>query len=176
MSQENKPQSKTGFFRKGMRGVHWLGQGFSVFLPWQRIRRSGETIASLYASIRRPPADAYGIVLRDDGRFDLEATAKRYQGSIEDVEYLLRHRREETRKAAYCAFLFGWIAFGGWFYRALTLSWQPSMIIPMFAFFPFCLAFFLVAFRNGLLNYQLRMRRFAGALDYLMAEDGFWPC
>ena len=42
-------------------------------------------------------------------------------------------------------------------------------------FLPFCLLFFLVAFNNALLNFQIRMRRLATWRDYLLTSESFWP-
>ena len=42
-------------------------------------------------------------------------------------------------------------------------------------FLPFCVLFFLVAFNNALLNFQIRMRRLATWRDYLLTSESFWP-
>jgi hypothetical protein len=40
---------------------------------------------------------------------------------------------------------------------------------------PACAVFFLLAFRFGLENYQIRQRRKVGVLEFLGTSDGFWP-
>jgi hypothetical protein len=42
-------------------------------------------------------------------------------------------------------------------------------------FTPACAVFFLLAFRFGLENYQIRQRRKVGVLEFLGTSSGFWP-
>jgi hypothetical protein len=35
--------------------------------------------------------------------------------------------------------------------------------------------FFLLAFKNAWLNWQLRTRRFGSAMEYLTTAEHFWP-
>jgi hypothetical protein len=42
-------------------------------------------------------------------------------------------------------------------------------------FLPFCMLFFLIAFYNALLNFQIRMRRLLSCREYLLTNESFWP-
>jgi hypothetical protein len=43
-------------------------------------------------------------------------------------------------------------------------------------FLPFCALFFLIAFHNALLNFQIRIGRLASWREYLATTEKFWPC
>jgi len=42
-------------------------------------------------------------------------------------------------------------------------------------FAPFCLVFFLAAFQQAHVNWQLRTGRLGSAGEYLRSADPFWP-
>jgi hypothetical protein len=55
------------------------------------------------------------------------------------------------------------------------MTWSATATLTALQFAPACAVFFLLAFRFGLENYQIRMRRKVTAMEYLGAESGFWP-
>jgi hypothetical protein len=54
------------------------------------------------------------------------------------------------------------------------MTWTANATMTALQFTP-CAVFFLLAFRFGLENYQIRMRRKVTAMEYLGAASGFWP-
>jgi len=62
-----------------------------------------------------------------------------------------------------------------WLMRAATTPWTSGHLLPVIEYAPFCVIFFLVAFRSALQNYQIRTRRLATASEYLQTPDSFWP-
>jgi hypothetical protein len=42
-------------------------------------------------------------------------------------------------------------------------------------FLPFCALFYLLAFYNALLNFQMRIGRAASWREYLATSEPFWP-
>ena len=58
---------------------------------------------------------------------------------------------------------------------ALSAPLTGSRLIVALEFLPFCALFFLMAFHNALINFQIRMGRTAGWREYLTTDDQFFP-
>ena len=68
-----------------------------------------------------------------------------------------------------CLFLIGWV------HAALDTPLSLSRIMLAIDFLPFCALFFLIAFYNALINFQIRSGRRATWREYLLTDRGFLP-
>jgi len=168
-----EPQQKeAGLLGRGFKG---LKQASLKAIQWELIKDNAQFIHKLGVLLRRKNDHQSGFVVNEARGLDVAATADLYQVPVEFIEQLIRKRRRQTKQAAYCAFGFGWLTFFYWLYQSLNQSWSSGHVIETFEFAPSCFVFFLVAFRNALLNYQLRTRHVATAMEYLRTEEMFWP-
>ena len=83
--------------------------------------------------------------------------------------------KRSTARNAWIFLGLGALFFLGWLYRLMTMTWTANATLTALQFTPACAVFFLLAFRFGLENYQIRMRRKVTAMEYLGAASGFWP-
>ena len=146
--------------------------------PWRLLR-----IDESLAAIRRDVAELRGggqpgvsrIRLDDAGAFDLDASAFVHGQRRPVFEDTLAVRQRSTARNASIFLGLGVLFFLGWLYRLLTMSWTVNATLTALQFAPACAVFFLLAFRFGLENYQIRMRRKVTVIEYLSAPRGFWP-
>ena len=152
--------------------------GRVAFAPWRRLR-----IDDSIAAIRRDFADlsaggrrdASRVRLDKTGAFDLEASAFLHGERPTVLEDRLAARRRSTARNAWIFLGLGALFFVGWLWRLATMTWTVNATLTALQFTPACAVFFLLAFRFGLENYQIRMRRRVTAMEYLTAPSGFWP-
>jgi hypothetical protein len=111
----------------------------------------------------------------EDGGYDLEATAFFHGISLFELERRLKVRRRQTARIAYATFTLGCIFLTTWVYEALASPWTAMRVVLAFEFLPFCALFFLLAFYNALLNFQIRIGRTASWREYLATDEPFWP-
>jgi hypothetical protein len=57
----------------------------------------------------------------------------------------------------------------------LSSPWTATRIESALEFLPFYALFFVLAFYNALLNFQIRIRRAAGWRECLTTDQPFWP-
>jgi hypothetical protein len=166
---------RLGIFQRAWRGTKWAtGSLFRAF-PADQIVKNGRLIEDLVVAARRGPAAGRRLWIDQDRSINLSETAYAYGVSVEELEAVLNHRRRMTARAAYLSFGLGWMFFGLWLLRAVTMPWTSSQIVAALEFVPFCLIFFLMAFKRALQNYQIRTRCLATAWEYLQTAQGFWP-
>jgi hypothetical protein len=115
------------------------------------------------------------VGLDENGAIDLRATAFVNGQASARYEDALAARQGSTARNAWVFLALGVIFFFGWLYRLLTMTWSANATLAALQFMPACAVFFLLAFRFGLENYQIRMRRKVTAMDYVRAPSGFWP-
>ncbi len=84
-------------------------------------------------------------------------------------------RRRRTARMAYGTFALACLFLAAWLRAALLSPWTASRILLALDFLPFCVLFFLLAFYNALLNFQIRLGRAAGWREYLMTSEAFLP-
>ncbi len=149
--------------------------GRAAFTPWRFIR-----IDESMAAIRRDFDDLKGagasrMRLDETGAFDLDASAFLHGKRRAAFEDALAVRRGSTARNAWIFVGLGTAFFLGWLYRLMTMTWTANATLTASQFTPACAVFFLLAFRFGLENYQIRMRRKVTAMEYLSAARGFWP-
>jgi len=156
-----------GFFRR-------LGR--RALAPWRRIEQSIAAIRGEIADLAaggRPGASR--MRLDESGAFDVEASAFLHGRRRSTFEDLLAARRRSTARNAWILFGLGVLFFLGWLWRLMTMAWTVNATLTALQFTPACAVFFLLAFRFGLENYQIRMRRRVTVMEYLTAPSGFWP-
>jgi len=159
---------------RAWRGVSWIGIPFRSF-PRGEIAAGAQWIGELAGVLWRGGGVDARFRIGEDKVFDIAATAFLHGMSEAQLEAVLWRRRKETARAAYLAFLLGWLSFGACVGRAAMVPWSSGQFLPAIEFVPFCLVFFLLAFKSALLNFQIRMRRLASGLEYLRTSEGFWP-
>jgi len=72
-------------------------------------------------------------------------------------------------------FALGSIFLTAWICEALVSPWTAMRVVLALEFLPFCALFFLLAFYNALLNFQIRVGHSAGWREYLSTDKSFWP-
>ena len=152
--------------------------GRAAFAPWRVIR-----IDESMAAIRRDfddlsaggRAGASRMRLDGTGAFDLDASAFLHGKRRAAFEDALIVRQRSTARNAWILLGLGAAFILGWLYRLMTMTWTANATLTVLQFTPACAVFFLLAFRFGLENYQIRMRRKVTAMEYLAAARGFWP-
>ena len=162
---------KKGFLRSTL-GVTM--NPLSAF-PRDLIVETGRLIGDLARRLRAGGVRDDRLYFSDDRRIDMEATAFAHGMTVAGLDALLSNRQREAARAAYLAFGLGWVFFLLLLYRTMTIPLTASHLVPLLEFLPFCAAFFLMAFRSALQNFQLRERRLITALEYLTTPRGFWP-
>ncbi len=143
--------------------------------PWRRI---GNTIAAIqrdFQDLRYGGRRASRMRLDESGAFDLDATAFLQGQGRTTFEDALAARQGSTARNAWIFLALGVVFFFGWLYRLLTMTWTANATLTALQFMPACAVFFLLAFRFGLENFQIRMRRKVTAMAYVCAPSGFWP-
>jgi hypothetical protein len=145
--------------------------------PWRRV---GDSVVAIRRDFQVPRdgggrGGGSGMQLDESGAFDLEASAFLHSQRRVAFEEVLAARQGSTARNARIFFAFGAFFFLGWLYRLLTMTWTANATLTALQFTPACAVFFLLAFRFGLENYQIRMRRRVRAMEFLCAPTGFWP-
>jgi len=151
-----------------------LGAPLSAF-PLRQIIRNGRQIGSLVSDLRQGLESPRAVPQHREGKLDRAATAFVYEVSETELDKLLSLRRRQTARMAYFAFGLGWISVVAWLLRLLELDWTGQRLMAALQFAPFCLAFFLTAFKQAHVNWQLRTGLLGSAGDYLRSAEPFWP-
>jgi hypothetical protein len=152
--------------------------GRAAFSPW-RLLQIDENMTAIRRDLhdlsagRQPSASR----MRPDetGVFDLDAAAFLHGQRRAAFEDALTVRQGSTARNAWICLGLGALFFLGWLYRLMTMTWTANTTLTALQFTPACAVFFLLAFRFGLENHQIRMRRKVTAMEYLGAASGFWP-
>jgi hypothetical protein len=149
-----------------------------AFFPWRSLK-----IEDRVARLRREMEEVRSgnraaqsrVRLDDGGEFDLDAMAFLHGQGRRTFEGTLEVRRRSTARNAWIFLGIGTMFFLAWLYRLLTMTWTVNATLTALQFTPACAVFFLLAFRFGLENYQIRQCRKVGILEFLGTSDGFWP-
>ncbi|WP_145144286.1 hypothetical protein [Roseomonas gilardii] len=169
------PAKRRLVFRAAMAGPRWLWSRSREASGSEEIIRNGRLIQDLAASVRQGPGAPKRIFAGPDGRLDMAATALSHGLTVPALKERMVERRRQTARIAYMAFAGGWLVLGWWLWQALTAPWSGSRIVLGMEFIPFCAVFFLLAFKNAWLNWQLRTGRLGSAMAYLSTAERFWP-
>jgi hypothetical protein len=162
-------------FGKTISGVRWLLGGGSDWAGVKSVRRGAALIADLAPVSRSDTSARERVFVDEDRTLDLRATA--FSQSKTDGELLRRldERRRQTARIAYGTFTLACLFLIGWLHAALHSPLALSRIMLALDFLPFCALFFLIAFYNALINFQIRSGRRATWREYLLANCGFLP-
>ena len=148
----------------------------AALAPWRSI---GERLAAVRGDVETLLAggrqDASRMRLDETGAFDLDASAFLHGQRRFVFEKALAGRQRSTARNAWLFLGLGVLFFLAWLDRLATMAWTGQAVVTALEFTPASAAFFLLAFRFGLENYQIRMRRRVTATEYLAAASGFWP-
>ena len=169
------PSRKPSLFGRLWRGTRFVASSPIATIGVGEVKQGARFIRGLTEVVRTGPRPDRRLRAHADRTLDLLATAFSHGLSVAELEQRLAARRRQTAKAAYFAFALAWGFLGLWLYQALRTPWSYARVISAVEFLPFCAAFFLLAFRNAWLNWQLRTRRLGSAADYLRASEPFWP-
>ncbi len=170
--QGGRRRTKRGYIWRGTRLV--LGAPIAA-LSLPQILQNGRLIRGLISDLRRGPLPPRAVPIDPDGSLDFSATAVAYGVSEKELGARLARRRVQTATMAYLAFALGCTFIGLWFWRLLELDGTGLRLLVGLQFAPFCLVFFLAAFQQAHINWQLRTGRLGTAGDYLRSPDPFWP-
>jgi hypothetical protein len=149
--------------------------GRSTSAPWRRIADNVASIQRDFRRLRYCARNTTRVGSDEMGAFDLGATAFVNGEKSATLEDALAARQGSTARNAWVFLALGVMFFFGWLYRLLTMTWSASATLTALQFMPACAVFFLLAFRLGLENYQIRRRRRVTAMEYVCAPSGFWP-
>ena len=168
-------QIRRSWLGKLFGGIGWMLSGPVDWADTKSIARAGALIRGLSIAARsRWPRDS-GFKLEPKGGFDLTATAFCFGLSVPELQRRLTVRRRQTAQIAYLMFGLACVVLLAWFRAALMSPWTSARVVLALDFLPFCVLFFLIAFYNALINFQIRMRRVVGWREYLTTNDAFWP-
>jgi hypothetical protein len=162
-------------FGKTIRGARWLVGGGSDWAGVKSVRRGAALIADLAPVSRSDTSARERVFVDEDRTLDLRATAFS-QGMTEGaLLHRLDERRRQTAGIAYGTFTLACLFLIGWLHAALYTPLALSRMMMTVDFLPFCALFFLIAFYNALINFQIRSGRRASWREYLLADCGFLP-
>lgn len=169
------PRKRRSVFGRLFRGVGWLAAAPIDWIGVHRIARSASLIRATVVSLRTRPRGDTRFKTEENGDFDLKTTAFRYRLLIPELQARLSARRRQTKLIAYASVALAWAFLLAWVWQAMSAPLTPARIASALNFLPFCVLFFLVAFYNALLNYQIRTGRMACWREYLLTGKPFWP-
>jgi hypothetical protein len=161
--------------RRMFRGIGWLSAGPVDWTGRRGISRGASFIRDLVVALRLGSWRDPRFRTSEDGGFDVEATAFLHGISVFELQRRLAVRRRQTARIAYATFALGCIFLTAWVCEALSSPWTAGRIVLALEFLPFCALFFLLAFYNALLNFQLRIGRAASWREHLATREPFCP-
>jgi len=171
-SKGRQARSPRGWARRGTKLV--LGAPAAAF-PIGQIVRNGRHLGQIVSDLRRGPRPPQAVPRRQDGTLDRAAMAFISGLPQDELGERLALRRRQTAATAYIAFGLGWVFVVLWLLRLLSLNWAGQRLLAALQFAPFCLVFFLTAFKHAHTNWQLRTGLLGSAGDYVRSTEPFWP-
>jgi hypothetical protein len=161
--------NRPGFLRRIGRMAVFPWRSLKIDERMTRLRRELDDVRS------GKRAAQSRVRLDESGEFDVDAMAFLHGHGRQTFKETLEGRRRSTARNAWIFLGLGTMFFLAWLYRLLTMTWTVNATLTALQFTPACAVFFLLAFRFGLENYQIRQRRKVGVLEFLGTSDGFWP-
>ena len=161
-------------------GSIWRGAKSTAAAPLstlqiEQIRQNALLIRDLARKLRRRTISDPHVPRTEDGQLDLLGTGFDLGLSPRALQARIASRRRHTARLAYASLMLGCVFVIVWIYHALTSRSGGPRIIGALQFVPFCAIFFLVAFKNAHVNWQLRTGQLGSAIDYLRSPEPFWP-
>jgi len=166
---------RRSWFGRAFGGVRWLAAAPGEWLGVRVLSRGASFISWLAGPARAAPARDRRFKVEADGEFDLRASAFSYGMSVHALEERLRARRRQTALLAYALFGLALLFLLAWARATLSAPLSASRLMLAFEFLPFGLLFFLMAFYQALVNFQIRVRRTVGWCEYLTTDEKFLP-
>lgn len=171
-----KAKGRRGLIRKFFGGIGWLLLTPIGWAGTKSIWRGTSLIGDLSRTIRAKQTSARErVFVDDDRRLDLQATASSSGMSVPQLQERLAARRRQTALIAYAMFSLAWLFLIAWIRSALASPFTISRVMLALDFLPFCALFFLIAFYNALVNFQIRTGRRASWREYLASDERFLP-
>jgi hypothetical protein len=174
-SAGSKSEKRRSLLGRVFRSIGWLSAGPIDWVGLRGISRGASFIRDLCVTLRIGARRDPRFRASEDGGYDLEATAFLHGISLFELERRLKVRRRQTARIAYATFALGCIFLTAWMCEALLSPWTTMRVVLALEFLPFCALFFLLAFYNALLNFQIRIGRTASWREYLATDEPFWP-
>jgi hypothetical protein len=174
-SAGSKSEKRRSLLGRVFRSIGWLSAGPIDWVGLRGISRGASFIRDLCVTLRIGARRDPRFRASEDGGYDLEATAFLHGISLFELERRLKVRRRQTARIAYATFALGCIFLTAWMCEALLSPWTAMRVVLALEFLPFCALFFLLAFYNALLNFQIRIGRTASWREYLATDEPFWP-
>lgn len=157
----------------------WRALGFLVGGPIAafgvgNVVEGARTIESLAGRIKAENNRPSSVRLDDAGFFDLPETAARTNTDVYYLQVLLRYRRAQTARATktYLIGGSGFLAF--WVYSGLIAPGGASTAY-ILALIALAALFFIGAFYNALINWQVRTNRLGSFQEFLATSETWWP-
>jgi hypothetical protein len=175
MGAGSKSEKRRSLLGRVFRGIRWLTAGPVDWVGLRGISRGASFVRDLSVTLRAGAQRDPRVRASKDGGYDLEATAFFHGISLFELEAQLKVRRRQTARIAYATFALGCIFLTAWIWEALSSPWTAMRVVLALEFLPFCALFFLLAFYNALLNFQIRIVRTASWREYLATDKPFWP-
>jgi hypothetical protein len=172
-SKESK--RRRSFFGRVFSVIGWWSAGAIDWAGVRHLWRGASLIRDLSARLSNGSPRDPRFRIGEDREFDLEATAFLHGVSVFDLQKRLAERRRQTARIAYVTFALGWLSLTAWMCAAFVSPWTMARTAVTLEFLPFGVLFFLVAFYNALVNFQIRIGRLAGWREYLASNERFWP-
>jgi len=167
--------SKPSFLRRNWRRARFVAGGPVATIGLAEISDGAKLIDTLFGVVRGGPQADERMKTTVDGGIDLMATAFCFGVSPEEIDMRVRVRRRHTVRAAYTMFGLGCLSLILWVYGVLQIRMSSGRILSAIEFLPFCVLFFLLAFKSAWMNWQLRTLRLGSAVAYLQTTEPFLP-
>jgi hypothetical protein len=167
-----KPTKTPSAFRRG------LGFIFSLrgYVPVKDIREGGSVIRELISQIRAGREKGRRQIRFDEnGNFDVRAMAFDAACSPAEIERRLSNRRDQTRHSTLAYLILGSALLIFWAVEGTLFSWRAVRLLQSFLFMTVIACFFLLAFYQALVNWQIRCRRLGSIQEFLLTNDSWWP-
>ena len=170
-----RPAKRASFLGRSWRGVKFVAGGPIATIGLPEISEGATLIKALSHQLRSGPGTDPRLRVDMHGYIELEATAFLHGVSVEALLQVFLLRRRQTARTAYMTFWLGAVLLLVWMVAALQLRMNGARLLSAIEFLPFCVLFFLLAFKSAWMNWQLRTRRLGSAFAYLRTTEPFLP-
>ncbi len=141
----------------------------------EQIADNARLIQELAHTVRTGPGADPMVWVQPDRTLDVAVMAWEAQVPVSEIERLLDNRRRQSRQATWC-YLAGGSVFVvlGFIHAASLLPALPTLLYAL-SIAAICCCFFLMAFYNALINWQVRTRWLGTAREFLDTDETWRP-
>lgn len=164
---------RSSFFGSIWRGTRVTARAPFTTFPADQILENARLIRTLAGRLIASPQPK--VFTTEASRIDLADTSFGFEVSSDLMRPGIAAQRRQTARLAYASFGLGWVFVVLWIWRGLNSGLGGPHLLGAIQFLPFCAIFFLVAFKNAQVNWQLRTGQLGSAGDYLRSSELFWP-